>query len=140
MGFTHGRLDVRRMEHLNCVKFKGTFCSSCILLLSLEGLDFFPFALFSRQFHSVLIRALPDAMLNSVLLSPVQSIYSTVSWFPCLASGRICFFNYKVNFFLWTQFKQLTVTLVYPLMPVTGFPCKQKLHLSSGTNFCEYIS
>lgn len=30
--------------------------------------------------------------------------------------------------------------LVYPLMPMTGFPCKQKLHLSSGTNFYEYIS
>lgn len=101
---------------------------------------FFPFALFCRQFHFVLIKALPDATLNSVLLSPVHSTYSTVVWFPCLASGRICFFNYKVNFFLWTQFKQLTVMLIYPLMPMTGFPCKQKLHLSSGTNFYEYIS
>lgn len=30
--------------------------------------------------------------------------------------------------------------LIYPLMPVTGFLCKQKLCLSSGTNFYEYMS
>lgn len=89
----------------------------------------------------MLIMALPYATLNNMLLSPVQSIYCSVFWFPCLASGRICFFNYKVNFFfLWTQFKRLTVMLIYPLMPMTGFPCKQKLHLSSGTDFCEHIS
>jgi len=129
------------LVHLNCCEFKGTFCSVCVLLLSLDGFFFrFCFAIFCRQLHFVLIMALRDAALNNLLLSPVQSIYSTVVWFPCLASGRIFFFNYKVNFFLWTQFKRLTVMLIYPLMPMTGFPCKQKLHLSSGTNFYEYIS
>lgn len=128
------------LVHLNCAEFEGTFRSLCVLLFSLDFVFFFCLAIFCRQLHFVLIMGLPDAMLNSTLLSLVQTIYSTVVWFPCLASGRICFFNYKVNFLLWTQFRQLTVTLIYPPVPMTGFPCKQKLHLSSGTNFYEYIS
>lgn len=60
---------------------------------------FFYFTIFCRQLHFVLIVAVPDAALNSMCLSPVQSIYSTAVWFPCLALGRICFSNYKVNFF-----------------------------------------
>lgn len=56
--------------HLNCAEFKGTFCSSSVLLLSLDFF-FFYFAIFCRQLHFVLIMAVPDATLNSMCLSPV---------------------------------------------------------------------